>query len=94
MMNFLSELSPEEQAAWHETMLAHSYDLMEWHQARNTLLHLLNSDQKKVTETSVCSYLSCCAEAVSGGYPLPDLCSTVKEFYQRFGMDNAQSPKE
>ena len=89
-MDSIKELSREEQAEWHEVMLAHSYDFQDWDQARSGLINLLHLQNKIATESEVRSYVSCCAEAVSGGYPLPNLSKTIKEFYQKYGMESAE----
>jgi len=41
------------------------------------------------SESAIRSYISCCAEAVSGGHPLPNLSTTLKDFYQKYGMESA-----
>lgn len=92
-MKLLSELSSEEQAAWQEIMLDYAYDFSDWNRARTHLLGLLHAEHKHATETQLLSYLSCCAEAVSGSYPLPNLSLSVEEFYKKFGMDSA-TPEE
>ena len=93
-MNHISELSADEQAAWHEVMLHHSYDFQEWDQARTELIEQLKKDQKVAEETSIRSYLSCCAEAVSAGHPLPCLKISMQDFYERYGMESAQPQKK
>ena len=89
-MDSITELSKEEQAEWHEVMLAHSYDFQDWDQARSCLLKLLTRQKQAASESAVRSYISCCAEAVSGGNPLPDLSTTMEEFYQKYGMESAE----
>ena len=89
MMESISELSKEEQAEWHEVMLTHSYDFQDWDQARSCLLKLLHHQKQTASESAIRSYISCCAEAVSGGHPLPDLSTTMEDFYQKYGMESA-----
>ena len=91
MMDSITELSNKEQADWHEIMLAHSYDFQDWDQARSYLLKLLHHQKQTASESAVRSYISCCAEAVSGGHPLPNLSTTLKDFYQKYGMESAGS---
>jgi hypothetical protein len=89
MMDSISELSKEEQAEWHEVMLAHSYDFQDWDQARSCLLKLLHHQNQTASESAIRSYISCCAEAVSGGHPLPNLSAILEDFYQKYGMESA-----
>lgn len=88
-MDSISELSKEEQAMWHEVMLAHSYDFQDWDQSRSSLLKLLHHQKQTASESAIRSYISCCAEAVSGGHPLPNLSTTLEDFYQKYGMESA-----
>lgn len=88
-MNFISELSQVEQDAWHQTMLNHCYDLLDWEDARKTLKHLLQSKEKDAPEAAIRSYIACCAEAVSSSMPLPLLSTTVEDFFARYGMEDA-----
>ena len=90
IMNSISELYKEEQAEWHEIMLAHTYDFQDWDLARSCLLKLLHHQNQVASESAVRSYISCCAEAVSGTYPLPSLTTTVEDFYQKYGMESAE----
>ncbi len=92
-MNTISELCPAEQKAWHETMLDHCYDPMDWEDARTTLLHLLEMEKRQAKEPAIRSYVSCCAEAVSDSSPQPALPSIVEDFFARYGMEDAV-PKE
>jgi hypothetical protein len=71
-------------------MLQHSFDEEEWFVARDSLICILSSDQKHADENSIRSYISCCAEAVGGSFPLPSLSDSVVEFYNQYGMDSAQ----
>ena len=89
MMDSISELSKEEQAKWHEIMLVHSYDFQDWDQARSCLLKLLHHQKQTASESAIRSYISCCAESVSGGHPLPNLSTTLEDFYQKYGMESA-----
>ena len=91
-MDSISKLSKEEQAEWHEVMLAHPYDFQDWDQARSCLRKLLHQQNKTATESAVRSYVSCCAEALAGGYPLPNLSTTIEDFYQEYGMETAETP--
>jgi len=70
-------------------MLGYSYDLAEWIEARDTLAGLLQKDAKNAKETTVRSYLACCAEAMSGISPPPNLAVSVEEFYRLYGMEEA-----
>ena len=72
-------------------MLGYSYDLAEWIEARDTLAGLLQKDAKNAKETTVRSYLACCAEAVAGISPPPNLAVSVEEFYRLYGMEEAGS---
>ena len=84
-----TELPDSEQKEWSETMLGYSYDLAEWIEARDTLTGLLQKDAKNAKETTVRSYLACCAEAMSGISPPPNLAVSVEEFYRLYGMEEA-----
>ena len=83
-------LSKSEIEKWGDKMLQYSFDEEEWFVARDTLIRILSSDQMHADENSIRSYLSCCAEAVGGTFPLPTLSDSVVEFYQQYGMDSAQ----
>lgn len=83
-------LSKSEIEKWGDKMLQYSFDEEEWFVARDTLIRILSSDQMNADESSIRSYLSCCAEAVGGTFPLPTLSDSVVEFYQQYGMDSAQ----
>ena len=89
-MDSITNLSQEEQTAWHEAMLGHVYDFQDWEEARISLLKLLHNHNQTATESSIRSYVSCCAEAVSGGHPLPRLNTTLEDFYQKYGMESAE----
>lgn len=88
-MNLISELSQTEQDAWYQTMLDYSYDSQEWEKARNVLIQLLLSKNKKAEESAIRSYIACCAEAVCSSMPLPKLSSIVEDFFSRYGMEDA-----
>lgn len=88
-MNSISQLSQEEQKAWYETMTEHSFDELEWEDARKTLLRLLDQENRQAEEAAIRAYVSCCAEAVSGSMPLPSLSSIVEDFFSRYGMEEA-----
>jgi hypothetical protein len=88
-MDSITELSNEEQAQWHEVMLSHSYDFQDWDEARSCLLKLLHRQKQAAPESAVRSYISCCAEAVSGSHPLPNLSTTLEDFFQKYGMESA-----
>ena len=90
MTDWLSEMSKEEADAWGETMLAHAFDEKEWKDGRARLQELLDADGKKAKESSLRSYLSCCAESAGGSHPLPSLASLVEELYGAYGMENAK----
>ena len=89
-MDSITKLPSEEQAQWHEVMLAHSYDFEDWDEARSCLVKLLHHQNQKATESAFRSYVSCCAEAVSRSHPLPNLTTTVEDFYQKYGMESAE----
>ena len=91
-VNF-SELAKEEQDAWSETMLEHSYTWEEWMEARLTLLTLLQKDSKEAKEQAIRSYLACCAEAMAGISPPAPLASSVEEFYKLYGMEESERSK-
>ena len=90
MTDWLSGMSEEEAEAWGETMLAHAFDEKEWKDGRARLQELLDGDGKMAQESSLRSYLSCCAESVGGSHPLPSLASLVEELYETYGMENAK----
>jgi hypothetical protein len=90
MTDWLSEMSNEEADAWGETMLAHAFEEREWKSGRDRLQELLEADGKRADESSLRSYLSCCAESVGGSHPLPSLASFVEELYGAYGMENAK----
>ena len=89
-MDRKENLSKSEIEKWGDKMLQYSFDEEEWFVARDTLIRILSSDQLHADESSIRSYLSCCAEAVGGTFPLPTLSDSVVEFYQQYGMDSAQ----
>ena len=91
-MNF-SELAKEDQDAWSETMLDHSYTWEEWMEARLTLLTLLQKDSKEAKEQAIRSYLACCAEAMAGISTPAPLASSVDEFYKLHGMGESERSK-
>ena len=91
-MNF-SELAKEDQDAWSETMLGHSYTWEEWMEARLTLLTLLQKDSKEAKEHAIRSYLACCAEAMTGMSPPAPLALSVEEFYKLYGMEESERSK-
>ena len=90
MTDWLSEMSKEEADAWGETMLSHAFEEKEWKHGRARLQELLEADGKRADESSLRSYLSCCAESVGGSHPLPSLASLVEELYGAYGMENAK----
>ena len=83
-------LSESEIEKWGDKILQHSFDEEEWFVARDSLIRILSSDHKYADENSIRSYISCCAEAVGGSFPLPTLSDLVIEFYQQYGMESAQ----
>jgi hypothetical protein len=90
MTDWLSEMSKEETEAWGLVMLGHAFEEKEWKDGRARLQELLDADGKKANESSLRSYLSCCAESVGGSHPLPSLASLVEELYGAYGMENAK----
>ncbi len=92
-MKTLGELSEVEQEAWHQVMLDHAFDHEDWERARTRLIGLLAQAGKIARESSMRSYLSCCAEAVSVSTPLPDLAEALEDFYLRCGMEDCMPAK-
>ena len=90
MTDWLSEMSKEEADAWGEIMLGHAFEERDWKDGRARLQELLETDGKRADESSLSSYLSCCAESVGGSHPLPSLASLVEELYVTYGMENAK----
>jgi hypothetical protein len=90
-MSWLDIISPQESKEWQEVMLAYSFDVEEWGDARDKLLKLLQNDQKKADEASIRSYISCCAESIGSVHPLPDVAEVVSEFYQKYGMESSKN---
>ena len=86
-MKELNELPENERHAWSDIMLDYSYDAGEWMQARYRLTELLRENGKQAEESALRSYIACCAEAVRGSAPLHNLCSTLEDFYARYGME-------
>jgi hypothetical protein len=80
-------LSEDELMNWRDAMLHHVFDEEDWFNARATLISLLSEDEKKADENKLCSYISCCAEAVGNSSPYPLLNDVVIEFYNQYGMD-------
>jgi len=93
-MSWLDNISSQESKEWQEVMLAHAYDLEEWGDAREKLLKLLQNNQRKADESSLRSYISCCAESIGSVQPLPELAEVVFEFYQKYGMENSNNIPE
>ena len=91
MMEWLTNMDKTEAKAWEELMIDYSYSMEDWQVARDRLLKQLRKDQNQATEKDIRAYLSCCAESLGSVHPLPDLCDTVDEFYERFGMENSTS---
>lgn len=89
-MDLNSELNQTEKKKWGEEMLQHSFDEDDWMKARSSLIQLLFNDRKVANEEAVRSYISCCAEASSGTYPLPQLTDLVTDFYNQYGMESAR----
>ncbi len=83
----ISELTEVERYEWYETMTHYAFDLKDWEDARTLLISYLFKDRKTAEESEIRSYLTCCAESVSGSTPLPNLSSTLSEFYIKFGME-------
>ncbi len=89
-MDWKTILNEPEIKKWGEKMLQHSFDEEEWFVARDSLLRILSSEKKNADEQALRSYISCCAEAVGGTFPLPSLSDSVIEFYHQYGMESAQ----
>jgi len=88
-MKELNELPENERHAWSDIMLDYGYDAGEWMQARQRRTELLRHNGKQAIESALRSYIACCAEAVGGSAPLPNLSRTVEDFYARYGMEGA-----
>jgi len=88
-MDLNSELNQTEQKKWVEVMLQHPFDEEDWIKARSSLIKLLSDDFKVADEEAIRSYISCCAESLSGTYPLPHLVDLVSDFYNQYGMESA-----
>ena len=87
-------MSEEEADAWGLVMLGHAFEEREWKEGRARLQELLDADGKRTEESSLRSYLSCCAESVGGSHPLPSLASLVEELYEAYGMENAKDSSD
>ena len=86
----MSEMSKEEADAWGGIMREYAFEEREWKDGRARLQELLEADGKRADESSLRSYLSCCAESVGGSHPLlTSLPSLVEELYGAHGMENA-----
>lgn len=90
-MILISELPEKERDAWYECMVNHGYEAKDWESARQLLMSLLARDEKQAKEMAILSYISCCAEAVSGTFPLPNFSETLEDFYCRYGMESAEN---
>ena len=89
-MDMNLELNQIEQKKWGDVMLQHSFDEEDWNKARSSLIKLLLNDRKVADEEAIRSYISCCAESLSGTYPLPHLVDLVSDFYSQYGMESAR----
>ena len=92
-MDWKRHLNVSEIDKWVDIMLQHSFDEEEWFLARDSLIKILESNEKHADENAIRSYISCCAEAVGGSFPLPSLNDSVIEFYHQYGMDSAKNKK-
>ena len=92
-MTWIEKIPADQAKIWEDTMLNHSFDYGEWGEARKCLKLLLKNDLRDAGEDSLRSYISCCAEAQSNLYPLPELKNVVTEFYERYGMENSSPIK-
>ena len=90
MMNSFLGLNETERKKWSEIMLQHSFEESEWIEARISLNRLLSKDSKTADEAAFRSYISCCAEAISGSYSIPNLKDIVSDFYKQYGMESAR----
>tara|TARA_Y100000588_G_scaffold236968_1_gene250562 strand:+ start:835 stop:1110 length:276 start_codon:yes stop_codon:yes gene_type:complete len=82
-----AELSSRE---WLIAIDASSFGPEEWEEAASHLLGELNLGKLQATFPEIREYLSCCAEAAIGSYPLPSFVEIVKEFYDQYGFDSAK----
>jgi len=81
------ELSSQE---WLIAIDASSFGPEEWEEAASHLLEKLNSGKLQATFPEIREYLSCCAQAAIGSYPLPPFTELVTEFYDQYGLDSAK----
>ena len=92
-MDWLENLSVEEQKAWSELMIDHAFDQSEWGDARIELLILLEKDGKKRMNVHCVPILA--VSRISGtSQPPPSLSLLVNEFYSAYGMESAAKVEE
>ena len=82
-----AELSSQE---WLIAIDASSFGPEEWEEAASHLLEKLHSGKLQATFHEIREYLSCCAQAAIGSYPLPPFVEIVAEFYDQYGLDSAK----
>jgi hypothetical protein len=82
-----AELSSKE---WLAAIDASSFGPEEWEEAARFLLERLLLDKLQASFTEIREYLSCCAQAAIGSYPLPPFVELVTEFYDQYGLDSAK----
>ena len=90
-MTWIKKIPADQAKIWQDIMLDHSYDYEEWGEARECLKLLLKNDLRNSSESSIRSYIACCAEASGNVHPLPELKQVVEEFYGQYGMENSTS---
>ena len=76
---------------WLVAIDASSFAIDEWKDASQFLYERLKAENLCASPDEIREYLSCCAQATVGTYPLPSFSDIVEEFYSKFGMDSAKS---
>ena len=82
-----AELSSQD---WLIAIDASSFDPEEWEEAARFLIERLHLNKLQASFTEIREYLSCCAQAAIGSYPLPPFVEIVTEFYDQYGLDSAK----
>ena len=88
LMDWLEQMKPRESEKWERIMAHHPFSQEDWESARKRLVSLLTKEERMVDDSSLLSYLDCCAESVGSVHPLPDFADLVEEFFQKYGMDS------